>query len=60
MTIPAVTAIYDIATFDPNVRIQKEQPIEYRCISCPFHGDLSAGVEHAVKNQFIVREPEHE
>ena len=54
----AVKAIYQAATFNPNVAIQTSQPIRYDCMECPFSGNLEQGVEHVVTNQFIVRTPE--
>lgn len=57
IAIHAVNAIYDAATFNPNVRIQASQPIKYKCHSCPFEGNLADGVAHAVTNQFVVHEP---
>ncbi len=56
IAIHAVKAVYNATTFDPNVMIQKDQPIEYRCVSCSFRGNLEASVEHAVKNQFVVKD----
>lgn len=56
ITIHAVNAVYDIPTFDPSVSITKPQPLRYDCASCDFSGNLEQGVEHVVKNQFVVKE----
>lgn len=56
IAIHAVKAVYNAATFNPSVMIQKDQPIEYRCVSCSFRGNLGASVEHAVTNQFVVKD----
>ena len=55
--IHAVKAIYDATTFNPSVVAQTSEPLEYHCVVCSFKGNLEQGVEHVVKNQFIVRPP---
>lgn len=55
--IHAVKAVYDAATFDPNVAIQTSQPLSYQCYVCPFEGTLEQSVEHIVQNQFKVVPP---
>lgn len=55
--IHAVKAIYDAATFNPDVAIQTSQPLYYSCYVCSFQGSLEEGVEHIVQNQFKVEPP---
>lgn len=55
--IHAVEAQYSAETFDPNVLIQTEQPISYKCLKCTFNGTLEQAVEHTVTNQFEVKPP---
>lgn len=52
--IHAVKAVYDAPTFSHKARIALTEPSEYKCVVCPFRGNLEEGVSHVVEHQFRV------
>lgn len=53
MIFHAVSGIFPTQN---NIPVYDNSPLFYKCRACQFRGNLSAAVEHVVKNQFVVKD----